>query len=239
MIAISTQDKRKAVIEHLEELRLRIIKCAVFIIAASVICYNFSGKILSNIIKPAGRTVFIAPQEAFVTHVKVAFITGALASVPFILFETWRFVSEALQRQEKKYILLFAPLSLVLFAIGAFFGYAVILPVAMKFLLGFSTEYITPMLSVGMYVSFAGLLIFAFGIMFELPIAALFATKIGLVTPYFLSKRRREAVVIIFIIAAFFTPPDAVTQILMAVPLLALYEASILFSKLVYKRGEI
>jgi len=238
MIRISTQDKKKTVIEHLEELRLRIIKCAVFVIAASVICYNFSGKILSIVIKPANRTVFIAPQEAFVAYIKVAFISGILASVPFILFEAWRFISEGLQTREKKYVLLFAPLSLIFFAVGAIFGYGVILPVAMKFLLGFSTEYITPMLSVGMYVSFAGLLIFAFGIMFELPIAALFATKIGLVTPYFLSKRRREAVVIIFIMAAFLTPPDVVTQMLMAVPLLALYEASILFSKLAYKRGE-
>lgn len=238
MAGISTQDKRRAVIEHLEELRLRIIKCAIFIIAAGVICYNFSGKILSIIIKPAGTTVFIAPQEAFVAHIKVAFIAGALASVPFILFETWKFVSEALEEKEKKYILLFAPLSLIFFAAGAIFSYTVILPVAMKFLLSFSSEHIAPMLSVGMYVSFVGLLIFAFGIIFELPIAALFATKVGLITPYFLSKRRREAIVVIFIIAAFLTPPDVVTQALMAIPLLALYEVSILFSRLVYKRGE-
>jgi len=228
-------DRELTLVGHLEELKARILKSVIVLIAASCALYAFVDKIYGSLIKPAGRLVFIAPQEAFVTRIKIAFLGGLFLSLPFILYQAWRFISIALKKNEKKYALLFGPLSFVFFALGASFGYFLIVPVGLKFLLGFATSQITPMLTVSKYVSFVGMLTFAFGVVFELPLASLFLTKIGVVTPSFLAKKRRHAIVFIFIAAAIFTPPDVITQSLMAVPLLILYEAGIIFSRLAYK----
>jgi len=229
-------EQKLTLVEHLEELRSRVIKSAVFIIITSGIIYNFSKKILPSLVKPVGKLVFIAPTEAFVTNIKIAFFGGLLLSSPFIIYQIWRFVSAGLNSNEKRYTLIFAPLSFILFLMGACFGYFVIVPIGMKFLLGFASDFVTPMISVGKYVSFVGTLSFAFGAVFEIPLVLLFLTKIGLVTPEFLSRKRRHAIVIIFIIAAILTPPDVITQCLMAGPLIILYEAGIIFSKLGYRR---
>lgn len=229
-------DKPLVLAGHLDELRSRILKSAVSIIITSCATYAFVDKIYSNLVKPVGKLVFIAPQEAFITRIKIAFLGGLFLSLPIILYQAWRFISVGLKPSERKYTLLFGPLSFLFFVVGAIFGYFVIVPIGIKFLLGFATREVVPMISVERYVSFVGLLTFIFGIIFELPLAILFLTKVGLVTPSFLSKKRRYAVIFIFIAAAIFTPPDVITQCLMAIPLLALYEIGILFSKLAYRR---
>lgn len=228
--------KKFSLLEHIEELRLRIIKSVVFVIAVSCLAYAYVEKILSVLARPVGKLVFIAPQEAFLARIKIAFFCGLFISSPFILYQIWRFVSGGLKKKERIYTLIFAPLSFVFFIIGSVFGYAIIVPIGMRFLLNFGTEYVTPMITVNNYVSFVGTMVLVFGIVFELPLAILFFTKIGLVTPGFLSGKRRHAIVIIFIVAAALTPPDVFTQILLAVPLLVLYEVGIVFSKIVYRK---
>jgi len=121
--------------------------------------------------------------------------------------------------------------------LGAGFGYFIIVPIGIKFLLSFSTDFIAPAISLGRYVSFVGVLTFAFGAIFEIPLVILFLARLGIVTPAFLSTKRRHAVVIIFILAAILTPPDVITQCLMAGPLMILYELSVFFSKLACKRS--
>lgn len=222
--------------EHLEELRKRLIKSLIFIIAASCGLYAFVDRILPSLVKPVGGLIFIAPHEAFISRIKIAFFGGLFLSLPFVLYQIWRFISLALKPNERKYTLIFGPFSLVVFFIGASFGYFIIIPVGIKFLLGFATDLIRPMISVSKYISFVGILTLNFGLVFELPLVALFLTKIGLLTPQLLSKRRRHAAVLIFIVAAILTPPDIITQCLMAIPLLILYEISIFFSKFVYNR---
>ncbi|MFC1623980.1 twin-arginine translocase subunit TatC [Candidatus Omnitrophota bacterium] len=229
-------DKKFTIVEHLEELRSRIIKSVIFIIASSILIYNFTDKILLNLVKPVGRLVFIAPIEAFTTNIKIAFFGGLFLSSPFILYQIWQFVSVGLKESERRYILIFGPLSFIFFILGAGFGYFIIVPIGIKFLLGFGTDFITPMISVGRYVSFVGILTFTFGAVFQIPLILLFLTKIGIVTPLFLSKKRRHAVVIIFILAATLTPPDVITQCLMAGPLILLYELGLLFSKFAYNK---
>jgi sec-independent protein translocase protein TatC len=228
-------DKPLALIGHLEELRNRALKSAAFIIIASCLLYAFVDKIYDSLVKPVGRLVFIAPEEAFVTRIKIAFFGGLFLSLPFVLYQAWKFIRTGLKPNEKKYTLLFGPLSFLFFALGAIFGYSIILPIGIKFLLGFATDEIVPMISISRYISFMAMLTFAFGIIFELPLASLFLTKIGVVTPNFLSKKRRHAIVCLFIAAAVFTPPDVITQLLMAIPLLLLYEIGIIFSRLAYK----
>lgn len=230
-------DKRLTFTEHLEEFRARIIKSVIAIIIASCVVYNFVDKIYGNLVKPVGRLVFIAPQEAFITRIKIAFFGGLFFALPIVLYQLWRFISVGLKPSERKYTLLFGPLSFVFFTLGAAFGYYLIVPIGIKFLLGFATDQLTPMLTVSKYISFVGMLTFAFGLVFELPLLSLFLTKIGVVTPHFLSTKRRQAIVLIFIVAAILTPPDVITQFLMAIPLLILYEMGIIFSKIAYRPG--
>jgi sec-independent protein translocase protein TatC len=228
-------DEKLTLVEHLEELRYRAIKSVVAVIAATCLLYSFVEEILPHLIKPAGILIFIAPSEAFISRIKIAFFGGLFLSSPIILYQIWKFVSSGLRRNERRYILLFGPLSFIFLVMGALFGYFIIVPIGMRFLLSFATDLMIPMITVSSYISFLGLLTLSFGIIFELPLASLFLTKIGIVNPGFLSSRRKHAIVLIFIVAAILTPPDIITQCLMALPLLVLYEISILFSRFVYK----
>ncbi|MFH1753693.1 MAG: twin-arginine translocase subunit TatC [Candidatus Omnitrophota bacterium] len=228
-------DEPRTFTEHLEELRSRLIKSIIFVIIAAGIVYNFIKVIMPNLTKPVGKLVFIAPQEAFITNIKIALFGGLFLASPFVLYQIWRFISAGLERNEVKYALIFGPISFLFFLAGAAFAYFIVVPIGIKFLLGFATEYVTPMISISNYVSFVGALTLAFGAIFQLPLVSLFLTKIGITTPGFLSRKRRHAIVLIFILAAIITPPDIVTQCLMAVPLLVLYEVGIIFSKIAYK----
>lgn len=229
------EDKKLTLVEHLEELRGRVIRSVIVIVVTTCLVYSFVGSILSVMVKPIGKLVFLAPQEAFMANIKVAFWGGLFLTSPFILYEVWKFISVALDIRERRLVSIFGPLSFLFFILGTSFGYFVIIPIGIKFLLAFSTDYLVPMISISNYVSFVGALTFVFGLVFELPLALLFLTKLKLVTPQFLSQKRRHAIIIVFIVAAALTPPDVVTQFLMAVPLIILYEVGIIFSKLVYK----
>ncbi|MEE8360391.1 MAG: twin-arginine translocase subunit TatC [Candidatus Omnitrophota bacterium] len=228
-------DETRTFTEHLDELRSRLIKSVILVIIMAGVVYNFIKVIMPSLIKPVGKLVFIAPQEAFITNVKIALFGGLFLASPFVLYQIWRFISAGLEKNEIKYTLIFGPLSFLFFLIGITFAYLIVVPLGVKFLLGFATEYVTPMISVSKYISFVGALTLAFGVIFQLPLVSLFLTKLGVTTPSFLSKKRKHAIVLIFILAAIITPPDIVTQCLMAVPLLVLYEIGIMFSKMVYK----
>lgn len=229
-------DKPLDLTQHLKELRTRIIKSIFFIIFFSLVTYNYKSYILPFLTKPVGKLIFIAPQEAFITQIKVALFGGLFLASPFVLYQIWKFISVALKPKEKKYALIFGIISFVFFILGSIFGFFVIVPIGIKFLLGFATDLITPEITIGRYISFIGGLTFIFGIIFELPLILMFLTKVGIVTPEFLSKKRRESIVLVIIAAAIFTPPDIITQILMALPLILLYELGIFFSKVGYKK---
>lgn len=226
------EESSLTIIQHLEELRKRIIYTIVSIIAGAVIAYSFIEKILFYISRPMGQLVFIQPIEAFVTHIKLAVFCGIFISFPVILYQIWAFVSPGLRHTERRYILLFAPLSLALFLVGCAFSYFLIIPFGIKFLMGYSSEWLRPMISVGSYVSFFCIMTLVFGIVFEMPVVILFLTKIRIVNPRMLRKKRKYAILIIFIAAALLTPPDVFTQVMMAVPLVILYEISIYISYL-------
>lgn len=233
---IPMSDERLPLIEHLQELKARLIKAVIFLLAGAAAAYFFVEPIKEHLIRPVGRLVFIAPQGAFLANIKIALFGGVFLASPFIIFQVWQFIRSALKGTEKRYIMAFAPFSFLLFILGASFGYFVIVPLGMKFLLSFATDTVKPMISVTRYISFLAVLTLAFGVIFELPLASLLLTKLRMVTPQFLSSKRKYAVVLIFIFAAILTPPDVVTQCLMAVPLLVLYEVGIIFSRLAYKR---
>lgn len=223
-------------IEHLEELRKRIIICLITIIIAALACYPLAGKLLPLLARPVGRLVFIQPLEAFVTYLKVTLICGFCLALPVILYQIWAFVVNGLRPAERRYLLYFIPLSFALFVLGAGFAYTVIVPCGLRFLLSFGGDYLQPMISVSRYISFLGMMLLAFGLAFELPVVILFLVKLGLVSPGLLARNRKYVLLVIFILAAVLTPPDIFTQIMMALPLLFLYEVSILLARLLGRK---
>jgi len=218
---------------HMDELRNRLIKSAVAVVISAGIVSIYIDEILEFIIKPVGKLVFTSPTDAFVAQIILIFLGGFLLALPIVLYQAWRFLATGLKEQERTYIAIFAPFSILLFIVGALFAYTVAIPISFQFLLGFSSEYIVPMITIKSYISFVGTMILAFGVIFELPIVLIFLTKIGIATPAFLEQKRKHAIVLIFIMSALITPPDIITQVILSVPLIVLYEIGIICSKMV------
>ncbi|OGX56640.1 MAG: twin arginine-targeting protein translocase TatC [Omnitrophica WOR_2 bacterium RIFOXYB2_FULL_38_16] len=233
------EHKELSFTEHLDEFRGVLIKSIIAVLITTCFSFSFANAFIEGLIRPIGKIVFIAPQEAFVSNVLIALLAGLLLASPFVFYQAWNFISSGIQENEKKYIFIYGPVSFVLFIAGACFGYFAIVPIGLKFLLGFGSESLVPMITLSKYISFIGMLTLSFGLSFELPIVILFLTKLGLITPDFLSDNRKIAIVLIFIVAALITPPDVVTQCLMAVPLLILYEIGIFCSRIASRKRDI
>lgn len=227
-------ERRMTLVGHLEELRRCIIISLAAIVVTTCIAFWKIKQIVAYLIRPVGHVVFLSPTEAFMSYFKVAFFVGIVLASPVILYQIWRFVSPALKDKEKREALLLLPFSIALFLGGAAFAFFLVIPWALNFLINFAGPEVFPVLSISKYLSFVVMLTIVFGVVFELPVAVLFLAKIGLITPSFLRKNRKFAILIIFIAAAVLTPtPDAFTQLLMAVPLMVLFEISIWIAKLV------
>lgn len=224
----NTAPLRFTFLEHLALLRAAVIRSLIVFIIAAALAYNFSSRILSFLIKPIGTVVFISPQEGFITHIAVALFCGLFISSPYIIYQAWRFISCGLHAHEKKHAVKFSIASFILFGTGCLSGYYMIISAGLPFLLGFAAADIKPMITLGRYICFIITFTLLFGVVFQLPLAVIFLSRIGLVNQALLRRRRKEVIITLFIAAAIFTPPDAVTQVLLALPLVVLYEVSIL-----------
>jgi sec-independent protein translocase protein TatC len=234
---MSDEPNKMPLFQHLEELRTRLLICCLAIGLGFIVSYFFSSRIFEWLMKPwinamppgqSAKLIYTAPHEAFFVYMKVSLISGTLLAIPVILWQIWRFVAPGLYSNEKKYMLPVIFCSCFCFVGGVVFGYFVVIPVAFKFFASFSSEYITPMLRTTEYLAFANKMLLCFGLAFQLPVFAFFLAKLGLLSSGFLKRKRKWAVVLIFIAAAVLTPsPDVVSQLLMAAPLLVLYEASV------------
>jgi len=182
--------------------------------------------VIRDLAKPVGKFIFTGPVEAFWTRIKLAFFLGLFAAMPVVLFQVWSFIQRGLMPKEKNIVGMVTAVSFALFAAGSAFCYFLILPVGVKFLLAYGSDVLTPMISISRYLSFVSAMVFAFGLVFELPLVIGVLAKIGILKSAGLCKQRRFAIVFIFIVAAALTPgPDVFSQVLMALPLLVLYEA--------------
>jgi sec-independent protein translocase protein TatC len=229
---------------HLEELRSRLIRIFAAIGILFVVCYFFKEKLFEVLTIPLvvsmpdnSSMIFTSLPEAFFTYLKVSFFAAIFLASPYILYQIWIFISPGLYDSEKKYVFPFVFFSTLFFVGGSLFAYFVVFPFGFKFFLAFGTELIRPMLSIREFLSFSFRLLLAFGIIFELPILMFFLSRVGLVNSRTLITKRKYAILLVFIIAALFTPPDVVTQVLMALPLMLLYEASIWVVKLGEKKA--
>lgn len=223
--------------EHLQDLRKRLIVSVIAIFIGFVICYMFKEKIFELLIRPwiqalpkgqMGKLIYTAPHEAFFTYLKVSFIAGTGLAIPVILYQLWLFIAPGLYANEKRFFLPAVLASTVFFLGGALFGYFIVFPFGFQFFASFASEFISPMISTKEFLSFSVRMLLAFGFVFELPIFCFLLAKIGLITADSLKRKRKIAIVMIFVVAAAITPsPDVMSQLLMAGPLLVLYELSV------------
>ena len=236
-------------VSHLIELRKRLINTLIFLFILFVVCYLFSDYIYGFLVEPYAnavkndnldrRLIFTALQETFLTYLKVSFFTAFFFTSPFILIQIWKFIAPGLYEHEKSAIMPYLVITPVLFLLGGMLVYYLIMPLAIKFFLSFeSLGNVTNLpiqleAKVNEYLSLVMKLIFAFGISFQLPVVLSLLARVGVVDSQFLKSRRKYVVVIIFAAAALLTPPDPITQIGLAVPLLILYELSIFSVKFI------
>lgn len=240
-----SSDEKQPFLSHLEELRKRLIVCAIAVGVGFVVAYFFSERLFLLLIMPlkavmpeGDQLIFTNLPEMFFAYIKVAFIAGVLAAAPLIFYQLWMFVAPGLYKKEKKLLIPFVVSSTILFVGGALFGYFIVFPFGFKFFLGFANEYVKALPKVKEYFSFSVKLLFAFGIVFELPVVIFFLAKMGLVTPDLLKRKRKYAILLTFALAAILTPPDVITQCMMAGPLIILYEIGIMVAKLAQKKKE-
>ena len=247
----STSNKSNFV-THLSELRSRLIRSFIFLLITFIFCYIYSAEIYLFLVKPYStvvfennldrRLIFTALHEAFLTYLKVAFFASFFFTSPLILTQIWKFVAPGLYKNEKKALIPYLILTPALFILGGALVYYLIMPLAIKFFLSFESAGdinsipIQLEAKVNEYLSLIMRLIFAFGISFQLPVVLSLLARIGIVDSIYLKTRRKYVVVIIFAVAAVLTPPDPITQIGLALPLLILYELSILAVKIIEKK---
>jgi sec-independent protein translocase protein TatC len=231
-------DRKLPFLGHLEELRSRLVASAIAVGIGFALCYAFSERLflilaspLTSIMPEGDHLIFTSLPEMFFTYLKISLVSGLLVASPVVFYEMWMFVAPGLYRNEKRLVIPFVSISTVLFVGGSLFAYFIVFPFGFKFFLGFSSEYVKALPSVKQYFSFSIKLLLAFGLVFELPVVIFFLTKLGLVTPAFLKKNRKYAILLIFIVSAILTPPDVITQFMMAVPLLTLYELGIMVAR--------
>lgn len=226
---------------HLEELRKRLWVCVGVMVMASMASFAWADRLIEWLKRPAGtalpRLAFFSPPEAMLAYMKVAVTAGLILSMPVVLYELWAFIRPGLTSRERRYGLGFVCWGSALFLAGSAFAYWILLPVSLKFLLGFGGGQLEPVISISRYLSFTTMVIFVSGVVFQLPLAVLLLTKLGVVSPRTLRQRWPHAVVTMAIAAAVLTPTtDAATMLLMVVPMLALYEVSIWVAALASRR---
>ena len=239
---------------HLIELRTRLLNSLIFIFFVFVISYFFSEQIYNFLVEPyaaavrdeqnSRRLIFTALHETFITYIKVAFFASIFLGSPVLLIQIYKFIAPGLYKNEKKAILPYLISTPILFLLGGLLVYYLVMPLAIKFFLSFETLGSNTTLPIQLeakvneYLSLIMRLIFAFGISFQLPILLNLLARIGVVNSDYLRKRRRYVIVIIFAIAAILTPPDPITQVGLAIPLLLLYELYIFTVRFTEKKSE-
>lgn len=242
------RDRPIPVADHLKELRKRLTWSVVTIIIFTGIAFIFHEQILEFLMKPAQGFTNIPNQKPVYTELtefigiamKASLLVGLFASLPFVLLQLVLFVAPGLSTKERRYLYLLLPVSVLVFLAGAGFGYRILFPPAVKFLLSFGSDVATPYIRIGNYVNLMISLLFWMGIVFETPVILFFLSKIGVVTPRFLAKQRRWAIVVAFILGAIITPTfDPINQTLVALPIIVLYETGIWLAKLARRGKEI
>lgn len=234
----ANQQSDMTLVEHLTELRRRIIITLLAVAIAVVVGFYLSDRIVAYIAELPGSLVYLYPGEAFFVHLKLALVFGLAAASPVILYQLVGFVTPALNDVEKWALFVGIPFAALMFAGGVVFAYQVIVPIAYRFFMSFGSGTLQPVISIGSYVSFVLGIILPFGVVFQMPLVVVLLCWAGILTPQTLIRYRRFIILGVFVAAAIFTPPDVISQTLMAGPMLLLYELSILLGKVVVRKKD-
>ncbi len=228
------EEKGMTLMEHLAELRTRLVRAFIVVGMAFIVSYTFAEQLFAALCQPlidalpeGSKLIFTALPEAFFVYLQVGLVAAVFVASPYLFYQIWGFVSPGLYEEEKKYMVPMALISAIFFIGGASFCFFVVFPYAFTFFVGFASEDIAAMPSLSEYLGFALKLLIAFGLIFEMPLFTFFLARMGVVTAQIMRNGRKYAVLCIFIVAAILTPPDVISQLLMAFPMMLLYEMSI------------
>ena len=231
-------------LDHLEELRWRLFKSLITVFVLMLICWGFSDQLLEVLrypgtqITPPLKMQVLKVQTVFMTKLEIALVAGVILGLPVIIYQLWQFMAPGLIKKEKKFLPIIILATIICFAIGGLFAYFIIIPFALQFFMDLAPADIENNIALDFYIGFLLRIIVVFGVVYELPIISIILTKMGLLTPKFMRKYRRYALVIAFILGAILTPPDPSTQIMLAIPIILLYEISIFLSYLFSSKKE-
>ena len=226
-----------SILRHLEELRTRIIRSLIAIAVGSAIAYFYIEDIMRYLTLPTGRLYYLQPAEAFFTYIKIAIFAGFLLALPVVFYQAWKFILPALTVRERTVIGILVPSSVLLFFAGLAFSFFLVLPAALQFFVGFSTENLQPMFTLHQYFDFVLAFILPFGAVFELPLLVIVFAKLGFISSKFLQSKQRIVIFLAFVVGAVISPtPDIFTQSMIAIPLILLYELSYLVVRFVLRR---
>lgn len=237
------EEKPMTLLEHLGELRKRLARGFLAILIGFFACYGFAKELfyylslpLLKVMPADAKFIYTGVAEGFFVDLKVSFVAGVFAACPFLFYQIWAFIAPGLYEEEKRYVVPLALASALFFLGGGLFCYFVVFPFAFEFFMSYSTDNIVAMLSIGEYLSFALKMLIAFGLIFEMPLFSFFLARMGIISAQWMRSVRKYAVLAVFVVAAILTPPDVFSQLLMAAPMLVLYEISIWVAALVGKK---
>jgi sec-independent protein translocase protein TatC len=231
------EDKQLTVIEHFSELRKRLMIIAIAVIIGTILSYKYIDLLIDIIVKPSQGLdfIYLSPPELFMAYIKIALLVGFTITSPITLIQIWLFVKPGLKVKERKYLLFSLLMGVVFFIVGVVFSYFTIIPITINFFVQVQVAQISPLFSFENYISFILSLLLSFGLVFELPLLISLLSMLNLVTTNTLKKYRKIVILVTFIVAAILTPPDVLSQTLMAIPMLFLYEFSILIATSIEK----
>lgn len=216
-----------SIVDHLSELRMRLVVAIVAIIICTLGAYYYVEDILQILVAPAGKLYYTKPTEAFFTYMKISIVAGCIISSPIWFYQLWAFIVPALSKGEKKVTFMVVPTAVTLFVVGVLFSYYLVLPMAIQFFIGFGTDELQPLFSIGQYIDFVIAFILPFGITFELPLILIALGVIGILSSERLRQYRKMFILLAFIIGAAISPtPDMLSQTMIAGPMILLYEIS-------------
>lgn len=230
-----SEDQEMTLIEHLTELRTRLIYALIFILLGFFASWGFSEYLMEIIRRPiapflpasGGGLIFTAPMDKFLAHLKLSILSGVILTTPLWLYQVWKFIAPGLYQHERKYAITFVTFGSFLFLLGVSFVYFIVYPLAFDFLMNFGGSTDQPMITIKDYLSFFMTTTLVFGAAFEMPLILTVLGMVGIIDAKFLKEKRRYAIVILAALSAVFTPPDMISMILMLIPMLGLYEISV------------
>jgi sec-independent protein translocase protein TatC len=231
-----------SILEHLDELRSRIIKAFLALIVGTLLSLIFTKRFLAFLIAPMGgrQPIALKPTETIIVYFKVALVLGAALAMPVIIYQLIRFIVPGLTAMEKRYLYIVIPFATFLFVTGVAFATLITLPFSIKYLQSFLNDIIQPTYSIEYYISFVTAMLFWTGVIFETPLIVAFLARLGILSPKMLTSNRKYALVVVAVIAAVITPtPDPFNMMLVMAPLVILYEVGILLARVTYRQREL